>query len=67
MQGTAGCANNSVCDVRRPGPSAFEKRTTVTVTSELRSAKPSTAFSAYTMSASRRVRGGCGRRMVSVK
>ena len=54
-------------EVRRPGPSAFENRSTVTVTSGLRSAKPSTAFSASTMSDSSRVRGGCGRRMFSVK
>ena len=56
-----------MCEVRRPGPSAFENRSTVTVTSGLRSAKPSMAFSASTMSDSSRVRGGCGRRMVSVK
>ena len=67
MLGTAGRSNSRVWVVRRSGPSALQKRSTVTVTSGLRCAKPSTAFSASTMSDSRRVRGACGRRIPSVK
>ena len=67
MHGTPGRSNSFVWEVRSSGPSVLENRSTVTVTSGLRCAKPSTAFSASTMSDSRRVRGGCGRRIASVK
>ena len=53
--------------VRRSGPSPFAKRSTETVTSGLRPPKAVTARSASTMSCSIGVRGGCGRRIASVK
>jgi len=49
------------------GPRPFTNRSTVTVTSPLRSANERTARSASTMSFSIGVRGGCGRRIASVK
>ena len=49
--------------MRRSGPRPLQKRSVVTVTPGLRSAKPWTASSASTMSDSRRVRGSCGRRI----
>jgi len=49
------------------GPRPLTKRSTVTVTSRWRAANASTARSASTMSFSISVRGGCGRRIASVK
>ena len=67
MPGTAGRPSSRLCELCRSGPRPLQKRSVVTVTPGLRSAKPRTASSASTMSRSSRVRGGCGRRMSSVK
>ena len=53
--------------VSTSGPSTLAQRSTVTVTSGLLAANSETASSASTMSRSSVVRGGCGRRMRSVK
>jgi hypothetical protein len=63
----AGSDSSAMWLVAMSGPSPFANRSTVTVTSPLRSANARTARSASTMSFSSSVRGGCGRRIASVK
>ena len=67
MPGTAGRLSSAVWLVRMSGPRPLQKRSVVTVTFGVAGGELCTASSASTMSASIRVRGGCGRCISSVK